>query len=298
MKIIRFFAPAVSLLLFSYQLQAQGQIGYYGIFSKPVFIMDDMRYRGGFGASIEFLSSDLLAKPNKNFQLRAGASLAMADQQRIRYNITLDTPDNDPGKITYNNTTLGADGILKLIYARKDVKPYVDVFLGGRNYYSKEKIESDKYIPGYQSTTQSNVAGQFVLDLGASMGLLFKISPHAHFDLRASYATSPSQVQYVDLSSVKKDGNAVNYNLVHTRPQLLIFRLGFVFDLCGQVSTGQRSGYHSNSNYQPNPGYNPNSYPNSYSPPSYSQPKSGNPGNYGGGSSPKPLRLKPNVPKS
>ncbi|MFL5728192.1 MAG: hypothetical protein ACJ75J_01790 [Cytophagaceae bacterium] len=293
MKLFTLFIFTACLSLISAKVSGQVQMGYYGIYSKAAFKMADQQYRSGFGGSFEVLSPALLKKPYKGFQIQAGSTMSIADQSHVNYHILLDTPDSDPGTITYNNTTFAWDGVAKFVYGEESVKPYFDVFLGTRSFNSKERIESDKYITGYQKMTVTNLANKFVFDMGASGGLLFQLSPNALFDLRVSYATSPSKVNYVNLSSVSKDGNAVNYSMAHARPQLLIFRVGFIFILKPGTGSGSYDPVHTT----PDTNYSYPSTPQQYQ---WKQtPKSPGSNSGGGGqTAPKPLKLKPNVPKT
>jgi hypothetical protein len=226
-KIIPFFL----IFIWSCRCLSQTQVGIYGIYSQPVLDLQSKNYKGGFGGSLEIFSDDLTDTAD-NFQLRIGGALSFADQRSSKHRILLDTPNNDPGEITYSNWTTGLNGIVKFVFPRSSAfHPYCDVFMGIRAYTSREKIESDKIIQGYDKITYSYPGSGTKWDMGASLGFLIPLSKNAFFDFRTSFAYSPTKIKFVDLSSVVNDNNNISYNLQTTRPALVIFRAGFLFNL-------------------------------------------------------------------
>lgn len=212
---------------------AQPYLGIHFIGSSPLNMFCDSAYRDGFGLNLEFFSDNLtrnVIRPNA-FDLRWGLGFDYQGSGREKYDVILNTPNNDPGEMKLSNSHIALTANLRMTFAGESrLSPYLDGFVAWRGFHSYQTLTMDDPDPEYETTTQERILGRSTFHYGASVGAMYRLNRIVSLDTRATYSIG-SATDWVNLNTVQRENNTMTYRQSHTITDLFMFRVGFVFRL-------------------------------------------------------------------
>lgn len=220
------------LAFLGYQANAQWMLGFHGVYNTPLNQLNNRGYRQGWGGSWEVLTPSLIRQGNE-MGLRFGAQLDFTFHGRVRNDITLQTPNNDPGTLTLKNSSLFYGIYAKYspvsLYDGK-VFPYADLIMAGRLFDTEEVIRSKEHIEGYQNETHTNKLTSRTFSPGLALGAAWAFSDHVWLDAKVGYDFG-DKINFAYLGSVRKSGNEVLFDSRSAKNDALWVKVGVLIRL-------------------------------------------------------------------
>ena len=186
---------------------------------------------------------------NQKINFHLGGRVNAGFTKGIRNNITLADPEGAIGKTSIYN----ALGDFKLVgraifLPQQRIKPYLELFAGGRVAAAHETLKLDGFYIGYEEKNSEQLISGGSGVIGAGGGLLIKIHDVIDFDLRLSY-NHATNAEYVDLDSYLKVNDNLTYDFASSEAKNYALHIGFRFKLgCGRDDRGYEQNDRRRSN--------------------------------------------------
>ena len=231
---------------------SQGYMGLHFVGSSPLNTFCDTGYRNGYGINFEFLSNNLLRKSTNanNVGIRFGLAFDYQAAGKEKYDVTLNTPDNDPGYLRYNNSHLGFRGIMRISFLDEGrVNPYFDAFTGLRGFYSHKYLSFKEPRPDYESEQSEQIMNGWTWRYGGSLGVQYRINSTFSVDTRVTYSRG-SETDWLNMNTLNMENQETSYRTSYTTTDLLIYTVGITirFNGCGSCRSGSSTTPSDNSN--------------------------------------------------
>lgn len=175
--------------------------------------------------------------------LHFGASLYVSGMGNKTFvNVPLVAPESGDAKVYFSNTLFGANADVRFTAALLNgkVAPYLDGFAGFRQFNSDMNIMPND--GGKQSAKQlTKTAG---LGFGATLGLQFRVYDGIFINTGVNYTYSQSTGEFIDIHSLNRVGNSIEYSAAPLSKDFLIYKLG-VTCYFGKEPKGSKGSSHS-----------------------------------------------------
>lgn len=247
--------PLLLICFFSEFASAQPYLGFHYGRPMPLNQLCDSSYRNGHGFGFDIMSKNILRRSPLDFRL--GTSFEYYSHGTESRDIVLNTPNNDPGISSIQNTHMGILLNARLSFLNESfASPFIDGFLGPRIFKSTQSIlpKADA-IDGFESS-HNTVFNTTAFHYGLSLGMLFNFHESFAVDTRITYSDG-SQASWVKLQSAELDGNRMNYTSTNTYTDLFVFRVGVIIRLIPSNNSDDRDYSDDSPDYTPtSPGGN------------------------------------------
>lgn len=232
-------------------------IGIHGMFAKPMFQLEDNRYRNGGSIDLEVLSPNLL-KSSKFWQVKLGGHIDYVGSGTEVTEIELLEPAGELADYRIRNQSVGLHLIGRLTTKEMAITPYLDGIIGGRGLFSTNIISLQDEDPEFETSETDFLTSNITFIYGGSLGALVKLGNNVFADFRVTYSQG-SRADFVSLDHFDTDmstyPNFEHTIVERTRTPLLFFSAGVVFNISteyggeGSLNSNRNSGSNGNVYY-------------------------------------------------
>lgn len=234
-------------------------LGLHFMYAKPMFQLEDNRYRNGGSFDLEVLSPSLLKK-SSFFQFKLGGHIDYTGSGTEVLEIELLEPAGELADYRVRNQSVGLHLMGRLTTKEMAVMPYIDGIIGGRGLFSTNVISLQNESPDYETSTTDFLTSDITFIYGGSLGTLVKLGKNTFADFRVTYSQG-SRADFVSLDHFDADlstyPNFEHTIVERTRTPLLFFSAGVVFNI---TSSYGGEGYQNADSYRSNGGNSGNVY--------------------------------------
>ncbi len=208
------FTIGCSLLLFATSV-AQLRASLCAIQSDPLFNMKKQGYLSGAGIGFGF---DYIIHPKNAFSLDLGVSFYGSDNGTRSQSSPL-------GSYEVNNTFGGVFLEARIVKNFQKLSPYLECHYGFISYYTEGIVSG---ISEYLTDAAS-------VNCGVGFGTFYRVNDNFYLDCGVMY-NSGSNVNFLDLHSFNSKDNVIDYNINKANSNMLIIKLGIVFNLKNAIN--------------------------------------------------------------
>lgn len=236
-------------------------VGLHVFHAKPMFQLEDNRYRRGWSFDLEVLSPSLL-KESSFFQFKLGGHIDYTGSGTEKTELVLDPAFVEDGPIgemidyRIRNQSVGLHLMGRLSTKEMAITPYIDGIIGGRGLFSTQSVslqEENAEFEGFSEFLTSDIT--FIY--GGSLGALVKLGRNSFADFRVTYSQG-SRADFVSLDHFDidmEDYPYLNHTIVrNTRTPMLFFSAGVVFNISANYNSEGYEGLDSYRNNRSNSG--------------------------------------------
>lgn len=188
------------------------QIGMHGAF--PQKGLKKAEYDKGAGLHMGLITRGMTFKSQPAYSLHGGFFMDFDWMDRREFDVMLNTPVPDHGRLEVYNSSFGFFGVLRNQFQMGNTSLYGDLVFGGRSYTTSQTITAKNPFlnPEYESTTYSpDVVLTSKPQVGFGAGLLFKINGNLYGDMGFTYCSGPEGLVQ-PLKDISQEGNEIRYN--------------------------------------------------------------------------------------
>ena len=127
-------------------------VGMHLFYAKPLFELEDNRYRNGFSIDLEALSPSLL-KESSFWQIKLGGHIDYTGSGTEKTEIELAEQAGEMADYRVRNQSVGLHLIGRLTTKEMPITPYLDGIIGGRGLFSTQIISLQDADPEFESST-------------------------------------------------------------------------------------------------------------------------------------------------
>ena len=218
-------------------------LGLHLLYAKPMFELEDNRYRDGFSFDLEVLSPSLLNESSP-FQFKLGGHIDYTGSGNEKTVVELQEPAGELADYRVRNQSVGLHLIARLSTKEMKITPYIDGIIGGRGLFSTQIISLQDEDPDYESTSTEFLTDDITFIYGGSLGALVKLGKNSYMDYRITYSQG-SRADFVSLDNFDADMSTypdyAHTIIERTKTPLLFFSAGVVFNITSSYDGGYES---------------------------------------------------------
>jgi hypothetical protein len=211
---------------------------------QPLFSFKELPYDVGYGAKLDFVSKKYSL--TKSFDYQFGGHVDFGAMGRKNFSVSLDLPNPDNGTVSSRNSTYGLFGKVRFIPSYDgNFKPYVELFLGHRNFNTRQIViaNTPSLNPQYESqSTFDRVVFTQRFNVGAGFGFRYRTSQKLAIETSLIYHTSVTKGAVQPLNQVENINGYIQYNHEISYTPILLVNLGlrFYFNEKSEYDPNQR----------------------------------------------------------
>jgi hypothetical protein len=175
--------------------------------------------------------------------LRFGGEFYLQEMHhRYLGNVPLSAPQLGDAKVRLSQNNLGFNFVARLStpYSKK-FTPYIDVYLGARNFWAGMSITPLQQQEGYESETSKSLSNAWQFTYGASAGFMYSLSKYVKFNTGLMFGTSNKIGEIVDIKRAKLDNGSIITQNIGTPKDMFTLKVGFTFIIDGSDSKTKKS---------------------------------------------------------
>jgi hypothetical protein len=204
----------------------------------------------GFSAPINFIkpsySNYRYQKAASPLCLRFGASLNMAFMGSKNFkDVPLSSPETGNARVNFSNGlySMNVNARLSSSCFKGKVIPYLEGFAGWRDFECDMSISPNDH----SKSTDSILGSKSGLGIGGTAGFLIRLAPDCYLNAGMTWNHSEAPGKFVDLHSIDRVGNSIEYYTHPSPADFLVFKIGIsaYLDDSPNQSSGGGSYHHS-----------------------------------------------------
>lgn len=245
----------LTLLLFAIRAISQEKPGYFHFGFHAALPQNGLKkanYDDGGGFHMGWITRGLSFNKNSPYSLHSGFVMDFDWLDRREFDVQLNTPVPDMGRVEIYNSSFGFFGVLRNQFDYGRAGFYGDLLFGGRSYTTTQQITAKNPLlnPDYESTTTfPDVVVTSKTQFGFGGGMLYKLGRSVYADLGFTYCMGPEGLVQ-PLRDIQQEGNEIRYAPRKAVTDILLIRGSLVFKLHRVQPTSSPGPYTPSSPYE------------------------------------------------
>lgn len=183
-----------------------------------------------------------MINPYLPIHLRFGGEFYIQEMhKRFLGKVPLSAPQIGDASVRLSQNNLGFNfvGRLSTPYSKK-FTPYLDGYIGVRNFWTGMSITPTQKQEGYEDQTSKNLSNYWQFTYGASVGFMYSLGKYVKFNTGLMYGTSNKIGEIVDIAKARVDNGNIVTQTISTPKEMLTLKVGFTFIIDDTESKSKR----------------------------------------------------------
>lgn len=184
----------------------------------------------GFGVYAPSFKVGMI-NPYLPVHLRFGGEFYIQElHRRFLGTVPLSAPQIGDAKVRLSQNNLGFNfvGRLSTPYSKK-FTPYIDGYIGVRNFWTGMSITPLQRQEGYESETSKSLSNAWQFTYGASVGFMYSLGKYVKLNTGIMYGTSNKIGEMMDIARAKVDNGNIVIQKISAPKEMFTLKIGVTF---------------------------------------------------------------------